>query len=80
METQLHQNNGSGNWIAFLFGAIFNTLATFEIPYMTDYAVKACIGGFICLLFKMLGDVLNLALKDWWMKAKGLFERKKRRR
>lgn len=52
-------SHGSGNVIAFLFGAIFNILANVEYGSLTDYAVKAMVGGFIWLLFKILGDAIN---------------------
>jgi hypothetical protein len=66
MDTQINHSNGSGNWIAFLFGVVFNTLATFDLHYIIDYATQAIFGGVICLLFKMLGDVLTPLLKKWW--------------
>ena len=66
METQINHSNGSGNWIAFLFGVMFNILANFNIVNAIEYAVQAIIGGVICLLFKMLGDFLTPLLKKWW--------------
>lgn len=50
---------GSGNVIAFLFGAIFNILANTDAASLTDYAIKAVVGGFIWLLFKIVGDYIN---------------------
>jgi hypothetical protein len=61
MTTQ--QNHGSSNWIAFLFGAVFNLLSnvriSFLLSFLLDYAVQAVVGGFICLAFKIIGDVLS---------------------
>lgn len=68
MDTQINHSNGSGNWIAFLFGAMFNILANFDLHYAIDYAAQALFGGFICLVFKILGDVLSPLLKKWWNK------------
>lgn len=59
MNTTTTTNYGSGNVIAFLFGAIFNILANTDYASLTDYAMKAVIGGFIWLLFKILGDAIN---------------------
>lgn len=66
METQLHHDSEAGNWVAFLFGAMFNILANFDIPAMIDYAMQAFTGGFICLLFKLLGDYLSPVFRSWW--------------
>ncbi|HMV08147.1 MAG TPA: hypothetical protein PK325_01030 [Cyclobacteriaceae bacterium] len=66
METQINHSNGSGNWIAFLFGAMFNILANFNLWHVIDYAAQAITGGLVCLLFKILGDFLSPLLKSWW--------------
>jgi hypothetical protein len=66
METQINHSNGSGNWIAFLFGVMFNILAHFNIVNAMEYAIQAVTGGVICLLFKILGDFLTPLLKKWW--------------
>jgi hypothetical protein len=59
METTTTQTNGSGNWIAFLFGAIFNLLGNVDMAIVTDYVVQAVVGGIICLMFKIIGDILS---------------------
>ena len=59
MNTAINQNHGSGNWIAFLFGAAFNLLGNVNLLFLLDYALQAIIGGIICLAFKILGDVLS---------------------
>lgn len=66
METQINHSNGSGNWIAFLFGVMFNFLAKFDLHHAIDYAAQAIIGGLVCLVFKILGDFLTPYLKRWW--------------
>lgn len=70
--------NGSGNWIAFVFGAVFNVLGNVELSFLLDYALQAVIGGIICLIFKVLGDILS----PLWLKHKdqvSAFARKRMR-
>lgn len=59
MNTAINQDHGSGNWIAFLFGAAFNLLSNVNLLFLLDYALQAVVGGIICLAFKILGDVLS---------------------
>lgn len=61
-------NYGSGNTVAFLFGAVFNLLANTDFSSLTDYSVKAVIGGVFMMLFKLLSDYIS----------KKLFSKKKR--
>ena len=61
-------NYGSGNTVAFLFGAVFNLLANTDFSSLTDYSVKAVIGGVVMMLFKLLSDYVS----------KKLFSKKKR--
>jgi hypothetical protein len=85
---ELNQNHGSGgNWIAFVFGAVFNLLANVKLTFMLDYALQAVVGGIICLAFKILGDVFSplwerhkARVKDFakLRKIKGLKIRKKK--
>jgi hypothetical protein len=57
---EVNQNHGSGsNWIAFVFGAVFNLLGNVNLAFLIDYALQAVMGGIICLAFKILGDVLS---------------------
>lgn len=57
---EINQNDGSGsNWIAFVFGAVFNLLGNVNLMFLLDYALQAVMGGIICLAFKILGDVLS---------------------
>ncbi len=57
---EINQNHGSGsNWIAFVFGAVFNLLGNVNLTFLLDYALQAVVGGIICLAFKVLGDVLS---------------------
>jgi len=57
--------HGTGNWIAFLFGAVFNVLANVNVGSILDYTLQALIGGIICLFFKIAGDVLSPLWKDY---------------
>jgi len=59
MNAEVNQNHGSGNWIAFLFGAVFNLLGHVKLLFLLNYALQAVVGGIICLAFKILGDVFN---------------------
>jgi hypothetical protein len=59
MNTEINQHHGSGNWIAFLFGAAFNLLANVNLLFLLDYAMQAVVGGIICLVFKIIGDVFS---------------------
>lgn len=57
---EINQNHGGGsNWIAFVFGAVFNLLGNVNLIFLLDYALQAVVGGIICLAFKVLGDVLS---------------------
>jgi hypothetical protein len=57
---EINQNHGSGgNWIAFVFGAVFNLLSNVKLTFLLDYAMQAVVGGIICLAFKILGDILS---------------------
>lgn len=58
---EINQNHGGsgGNWIAFVFGAVFNLLGNVKLTFLLDYALQAVVGGIICLAFKILGDVLS---------------------
>jgi hypothetical protein len=66
MNTEINQNDGMGNGIAFLFGAIFNLLANVNLSFFLDYALQAIVGGIICLAFKIIGDILS----PLWQKHK----------
>lgn len=59
MNAELNQHHGSGNWIAFLFGAVFNLLGNVNLLFLLDYAMQAVVGGVICLVFKIIGDVFS---------------------
>jgi|GEM_PF-1444693 len=64
---EVNQNHGSGsNWIAFMFGAVFNLLGNVNLAFLIDYALQAVVGGIICLAFKVLGDILS----PLWQKHK----------
>lgn len=56
-------DSGKGNWIAFLFGAIFNLLGSVNMTLIVDSAVQAVVGGIVVLLFKILGDYFDPEIK-----------------
>lgn len=58
MVSQNH-NWEAGNWLAFLFGAIFNLFADIDPRFLLDYTLQAIIGGIVCLFFKLLGDYIS---------------------
>jgi hypothetical protein len=45
--TEINQNHGSGNWIAFVFGAAFNLLGNVKLLFLLEYAEQAILGGII---------------------------------
>lgn len=88
MNAEINQNHGSGNWIAFLFGAAFNLLGNVKLLFLLDYAMQAVVGGIICLAFKIIGDVFSplwekhkAKVKDFAKinKIKGIKLRRKKR-
>lgn len=56
---QNNHHHDDSNLYVFLFGAIFNLLANTDATGLGDYALKATIGGFIWLVFKLLADFLG---------------------
>ncbi|CAN5617187.1 hypothetical protein BH10BAC4_BH10BAC4_24860 [soil metagenome] len=56
MNAEINQNHGSGNWIAFLLGAIFNVLASINFNSLLEHALIALIGGVIWLLFQIIAN------------------------
>jgi hypothetical protein len=64
--TSTNHSAGGGNWIAFLFGAVFNLMARIDLSFIMDYILQAIVGGIICLAFKIIGDVLS----PLWLKQK----------
>lgn len=47
-----------------MFGAIFNLVSSAgDFDFLIKHILQAVIGGFIFLLFKMLGDVLSPLLE-----------------
>jgi hypothetical protein len=66
MNTEINQNHGTGNGIAFLFGVVFNLLANVNLSFFLDYALQAIVGGIICLAFKIIGDIFS----PLWQKQK----------
>jgi hypothetical protein len=57
-----NQPTDTSNTTVFLFGAIFSILANLDYASLTDYAVKAFIGGVIWLAFKITGDYFTAKL------------------
>jgi len=58
-----HEQNSLGNWLAFIFGAIFNLAAEANLRFLIDYTLQAVVGGSVCLLFKLLGDFITARFK-----------------
>ena len=46
----------------YLLGAILNALALSEVSGLSDYSIKALVGGCIWLVFKILSDYISLQL------------------
>ncbi len=63
--TQTH--HGSGNWVVFLTGAIFNMIVSISYEGLIEYALYSVIGstiaGGIWLLYKKLGEKLGAGSK-----------------
>ena len=53
----------AGNWLAFLFGAVFNLFADVAPSALLEYTFQAVVGGIVCLGFKLLGDYINAKKK-----------------
>lgn len=70
--------HGSGNWIAFTFGAVFNVLGNVDLSFLLDYTLQALIGGIICLFFKIIGDVLSPLWQDYKEKIRKLLGPRKK--
>lgn len=58
-----HDHNHS-NDIVFLLGAIFNILANTDFSNLLDYTLKALIGGFVWLLYKLIADYISTRSKS----------------
>ena len=67
MNTDIQHNHGSGNWVAFLFGAIFNLIVTITYRGLIEYAIYSLVGsviaGAVWLFYKKIGDRLGLGTK-----------------
>lgn len=66
-QTDSHSNHSNG--IVFLLGAIFNILANTDFSNLLDYTLKALIGGFIWLLYKLIADYISSRSKSKAKKA-----------
>ncbi len=51
------------NLLVFVLGLTINLLAQADANGLIDYTLKALIGGFIWLLFKLLSDYITHRLK-----------------
>lgn len=74
INTHDHDQSNS-NGIVFLLGAIFNILANTDFSNLMDYTLKALIGGFIWLLYKLIADYISARSKS--RKAKNTNEKDK---
>jgi hypothetical protein len=59
MNTEINQNSGAGNWVAFLFGAVFNLIVSLDLTSHLDYGVRMLIAGLLWLFFKRFNDYLE---------------------
>jgi hypothetical protein len=77
MQTTTATGHGSGNIIAFLFGAIFNLVANNGNESFLAYMIK--VAGYVCLYFlaKILADIF---IKNHFDKRKNLFSSKSKRK
>jgi len=57
-------DHSHSNGIVFLLGAIFNILANTDFSNLLDYTLKALIGGFIWLLYKLIADYISARSKS----------------
>ncbi len=57
MQTTHHPSDS--NLAAFILGAFINLVAVADWSGLGDYAIKAIVGGFIWLLFKVIGDMIS---------------------
>ncbi len=64
------QDHSPSNGIVFLLGAVFNILANTDFSNLLDYSLKALIGGFIWLLYKLIADYISARSKSKSQKAK----------
>lgn len=74
MNTQDHNHS---NGVVFLLGAIFNILANTDFSNLLDYTLKALIGGFIWLLYKLIADHISARSKSKTKKAESANEKDK---
>lgn len=59
------EHTSQNNIAAFVLGAFINMLAVADWAGISDYAIKAMIGGFIWLIFKIIGDmIMHRILRD----------------
>lgn len=68
------EHTSQNNLAAFILGTFINMLAVADWAGISDYALKALIGGFIWLIFKIIGDILMhkiLHAKDTLQNPKG---------
>ena len=49
--------HGQSNGLVFMPGAIFNILANTDFSNLPDYTLKALIGDFIWLLYKLIDQI-----------------------
>ena len=67
MNTDIQHNHGSGNWVALLFGAIFNLIVSITYQGLIEYGIYSLVGsviaGAVWLFYKKLADRMGLGSK-----------------
>lgn len=64
---------GKGNGIVFLFGALFSVLSNF-MSAIIEHALEAVIGGLVLILFRAIGDGLEVWVRGQLQKLKKLWQ------
>ena len=71
-EGQINIGEGKGNGIVFLFGALFSVLSNF-MSAIIEHAIEAVIGGLVLILFRAIGDGLEVWIRGKLQKLKKLW-------
>ena len=70
------QQNSTNRLTAFVFGAVFNLFAMGLQEPVILFAVKTAIGGFIWLIFQLIGSYLAHRIRRWEDKQLSASEKK----
>ena len=70
------QQTSNNRLTAFVFGAVFNLLAMGLQEPIIQFAVKTAVGGFIWLVFQLIGNLLDRRIRRWEEKQLSASEKK----